>query len=89
VSFNYYPSSYRSLKASISTSASRSIAGAIVFSLERNKPGTFFCLQQVKPLCSPDWEQPRRIDHPPSILITSEQQERQGKELPAQVLHSQ
>ena len=61
----------RSLEASLSTSASRSIAGPIVFSLDRNKPVTFFCLQQVKPLCSQDWEQPGRIDHPSSILITS------------------
>ena len=40
MSFNYYPSSYRSLEASLSTSASRSIAGPIVFSLDRNKPVT-------------------------------------------------
>jgi len=35
----------RSLEASLSTSASRSIAGPIVLSLDRNKPVTFFCLQ--------------------------------------------
>jgi len=40
LSFNYYPSSYRSLEASLSTSASRSIAGPIVLSLDRNKPVT-------------------------------------------------
>jgi len=38
----------RSLEASLSTSASRSIAGPTVLSLDRNKPVTFFCLQQVK-----------------------------------------
>ena len=38
--FNYYPSSYRSLEASLSTSASRSTANPIVFSLDRNKPVT-------------------------------------------------
>jgi len=58
-------------EASLSTSASRPITGPIVFSLDRNKPVTFLCLQQVKPLCSQDWEQPGRIDHLPSILITS------------------
>jgi len=31
----------RSLEASLSTSASRSIAGPIVFSLDRNKPVTY------------------------------------------------
>jgi len=61
----------RFLEASLSTSASRSIAGPIVFLLDRNKPVTFFCLQQVKTLCSQDWEQPGRINHPSSILITS------------------
>ena len=40
MSFNYYPSSYRSLEASLSTSASRSIAGPILFSLDRKKPVT-------------------------------------------------
>jgi len=34
-SFNYYPSSYRSLEASLSTSASGSTTGPIVFSLDR------------------------------------------------------
>jgi len=62
---------HRSLETSLSTSASRSIAGPIVCSLDRNKPVTFFCLQQVKRLCSQDGEQPSRIDHPPSILIAS------------------
>ena len=60
-----------SIEASLSTSASRPIAGPIVSSLEWNKPVTFFYLQQVKTLGSQDWEQPGRIDHPPSILITS------------------
>jgi len=64
--------SYRwSLEASLNTSASRSIAGPVVFLLNRNKPVTFFCLQQVKTLCSQDWEHPGRINHPSSILITS------------------
>ena len=49
----------------------------------------FFCLQQVKSLCSPDWEPPGRIDYPPIILITRNKREGQGKELLAQVLHSQ
>jgi len=40
----------RSLEASLSTSASRSTAGPIVFSLDRNKPVTFFSLQHVKTL---------------------------------------
>jgi len=61
----------RSLEASLSTSAIRSIAGPTVFSLDRNKLVTFLCLQQVKTLCSHDWEQACRIDHPSSILITS------------------
>jgi len=61
----------RSLAASLSTSASRPTAGRTVFSLDRNKPVTLFCLPQVKTLCSQDWEQPGRIDHPPRILITS------------------
>jgi len=61
----------RSLEASLSTSASRSIPGSIVFSLDRNKPVISFCLLQVKTLGSQDWEQPGRIDHPSSILITS------------------
>jgi len=61
----------RSLKSSLRTSAGRPIAGPIVFSLDRNKPVKSFCLQQVKTLCSQDWEQPGRIDHPSSILITS------------------
>ena len=38
--FNYYPSRYRSLEASLGTNASRSIAGPIVFSLHTNKPVT-------------------------------------------------
>jgi len=37
---NYYPSSYRPLEAFLSTSASSSSAGPIVFSLVRNKPVT-------------------------------------------------
>jgi len=61
---------FRSPEASLSTRASRSIAGPIVLWLDRNKPVTSFCLQQVKTLCAQDWEQPGRIDHPPSILIT-------------------
>jgi len=48
-----YPSTIipylRSFEASLSTSASRSIASPIVFSLHRNKPVTFFCVLQVKP----------------------------------------
>ena len=40
LSFKYYPSSDWSLEASLSTSASRSIAGSIVFLLDRNKPVT-------------------------------------------------
>jgi len=63
--------SYRSLEASLSTSASTSTAGPIVFLLDRNKPVTCLWLQQAKPLCSQDWKQPGRIDHPPSILVTS------------------
>ena len=47
MAFNYYPSSYRSLGASLSTSASRSIAGPIVLSLDRNKPVTEWL--QVEP----------------------------------------
>ena len=62
---------FRSLEVSLSSSASRSIAGSIVFWLDRNKPITSFCLQQVKTLCPQDWEQPGSIDHPPCILITS------------------
>jgi len=61
----------RSFEAFFTICASRSIAGPTLFSLDRNKPVTFFCLQQVKTLCSQEWEQPSRIDHPPSILITS------------------
>jgi len=60
-----------SLEAFLSTRASRSTAGSIVFLLDRNKPVTLFCLEQVKPLCFHDSEQSGRIDHPPSILITS------------------
>ena len=77
-----------SLEASLSTSTSRSIASPIVFSLDRNKPVTSFCLQQVKTLGSQDWEQPGRIDHTSSILITSLKEERLGKQLPPHVLHS-
>jgi len=62
---------FGSPEASLRTSASRSITRPIVFSLDRNKPRTLFCLQQVKTLCSQEWEQPGRIDHPPSSLITS------------------
>jgi len=40
LSFNYHPSSYQSLEASLSSSASRSTAGPIVFLLDRNKPVT-------------------------------------------------
>jgi len=62
---------FRFPEASLCTGSSRSIAGSIVFSLDRNKPVTLFCLQQVKTLCSLDWEQLGRIDHHPTILITS------------------
>jgi len=44
--------SYRYLEASLSPCASRSTASPIVFSLDRNKPLTFFCTQHVKLLCS-------------------------------------
>jgi len=40
----------RSLEAALGASASRSIAGPIVFSLDGNKPVIFVCLQQVKTL---------------------------------------
>jgi len=43
-------SDLQSREASRSTSASGSIAGLIVFSLDRNKPVTFFCLPYVKTL---------------------------------------
>ena len=46
LSFHYYPSSYQSLEASLSTSISRSIAGAIVFLLDRNKPVRFLRLSR-------------------------------------------
>ena len=62
---------HRSLVASLSTSASRSIADPTVLPLDRNKPVTFLCLQQVRTLCSQDWGQPGMSDDPPTILITS------------------
>jgi len=40
MSFNYYPSDYRSLEASLMTRATRSIAGSIVFLCDRKKPVT-------------------------------------------------
>jgi len=64
-------SELRSLEASVSTSASRSIASLTVFLLDRNKSVTSFCLPQAKTLSSQDWEQPCRIDHASSILMTS------------------
>jgi len=62
---------FRSLETSLSLGFRRCTAGPTVFSLDRNKPVTFFCLLQLKPLCSQDWEQPGRIDHDRSILRTS------------------
>ena len=59
MSFNYYPSSYRSLEASLSTSASRSTAGSIVLSLDRNKPVTIVIpttlLDEPKKGLAPGW----------------------------------
>ena len=71
-----------SLEASFSSSPSRSIAGHSVFTLDRNKPVIFFCLPQVKALCSQDWELPSMIDHPSSIWITTLKAGAAGKRTP-------